>query len=316
MKRWFVGIGMTLALLAAVMSPISAPVAGIVSTERGPVHTLPNCLQPPVTLTTSALLKLSPTMLSEYGIAPPNTGIPLSKWLALNDHLARHICQHYFVNVVGQTFPRSSSGTGGKGPFASHGYTNDIWTGKVADQNCASNSPYNIACNDGSHTYTETDTDYYTGCPTGLTPELATIGSAAAWAGIGGASSSLELEQTGADVVYYQGTGDNWSNEQYAWTDYAGPQWEYQSVLGNGHPGEYLVGCDTHMFAEEYGGDCAWIKNLDANWSYQWCSRPTASSLTAELILERDGGYENQTNPVGVFWGADATFYGADGSCW
>lgn len=265
---------------------------GSIATERGPDILVPNCLQPPAHLD---LLNTSPQLLQKYGIAP-RAGEPLSKWLAMESHVKHHVCSSYLTNDA-PTKLLTNSGSG-KGPFVSRELPSSIWAGKVDDQNCVSTTG-NLSCDDGSHWYTETDTDYYINCPS-VTSQIAANATMGEWAGLGGVGYYSELQQGGI-AVDYSTYGAVVVVTLYAFYEWVGP-WgttsaRYLNFL-------YGLDCGDHMYTKVYNGNCVVIINLTHNWTWSGCNGPAATTNTAELILERAGSN-------GVPYGSDTTFYGA-----
>jgi len=150
--------------------------------------------------------------------------MPLAKWLAIESQLKHHVCSSYPTNLYMEQ--------------PSHGDTwesqNSIWAGNIADQNCAESTD-NLACQDYTHFYDETDMDYYVACAY-YTPVLVNNTSVAAWAGVGGTSNQysnqsaeliLERVQSttrginngafnNADTTFYgAGVTDEFSNPTY-----------------------------------------------------------------------------------------------------
>ena len=272
-------------------------------TQVSPPRPIAGCLQPPAHYDP---LKLTAAQMRAYGIAPRTPGEPLSKWLKYEAHVGHHVCVTQSSNaVVGWGGVSSSVSSAGKlGPLASVQYTNDIWGGKVADQNCGSQGQ-GISCQDFTHNYIETDTDYYVHCPS-YTPQITHTASVAAWAGLGGTAGYYELQQDGTQVSYVQDGGGTYSVGVHAWYEYFG-----NSGSEGEQPIAMTVLCGDHMFAKVYGGNCYDVIDLsDHNNTFNWCNGPVASTQSAELILERDGGSVGGV-PVGVFYGADTTWYGA-----
>lgn len=242
--------------------------------------------------------------MQAYGIAPRTPGEPLSKWLKYEAHVCHHVCVTQSSNAV-HGWNGAHSWVGTPGMSASLQYTNDMWGGKVADQNCGSQGQ-GIACQDFTHSYIETDIDYYVSCPS-YTPQVTNSASASAWAGLGGTAGYYELQQVGTQVSYVQDGGGNYSVGVHGWFEYVG-----NAGTENEQPILMSILCGDRMFAKVYGGNCYDLIDLsDHNNTFNYCNGHYASTQSAELILERNGGYNNQTNPVGIFYGANTTWYGA-----
>ena len=263
-------------------------------TEVGPRTPIPGCLQPPAHYNP---LTLTPAQMKAYGIAPRTPGEPLGKWLTHEAHVGHHVCTTQSSNaIIGWSGAHHTS--------ASLQYINSIWGGKVADQNCGSQGQ-GIDCQDFTHNYIETDTDYYVSCPS-YTPQVTNTAVTSAWAGLGGTNPAYELQQVGTDVTYFQDGGGKYSVYLIGFYEYVG-----DSGTENEQPIAMSIFCGDHIFAKIYGGNCYDLINLsDNNNTFNWCNGPYYSTQSAELILERDGGYHG-TNPVGVFYGANTTWYGA-----
>ncbi|HEU0025972.1 MAG TPA: hypothetical protein VFQ25_02560 [Ktedonobacterales bacterium] len=126
----------------------------------------------------------------------------MSKWLKYEANVGSHVCQYMHSNAtVGGLSVGPAAKLGDWQTNASLEYQNSIWGGKVADQNCGSQGQ-GLSCQDFTHNYIETDTDYYVHCPTQYTPQITATSTITAWAGIGGTASYYELQQAGTSVEY------------------------------------------------------------------------------------------------------------------
>ncbi|HLY29907.1 MAG TPA: hypothetical protein VKQ36_02655 [Ktedonobacterales bacterium] len=261
---------------------------GTIATERGPDMVLPDCLQPPAHLD---LLHTSPKLLQEYGIAPLSPGEPITKWLALYSHVKHHVCASYHTNATPMTMPR----LGVSVEIKNYGG----WAGKVADYNCVATQ--GISCNDGSHAYIETDSDYYASCES-YTSQVKSFSNVGIWSGLGGVGNGSVLEQDGVSLQYVNLGGGFGAQRTEAF---------YESVPGNGanylNLAEWPMACGDHMYTKEYQGDCSVIIDLDVGWTWDYCTGPSAWVNSAELIVENAG----QVDGYGVPNGVDPTFYGA-----
>ena len=268
---------------------------GAIATERGPDLRTLNCLQPPTGID---LLHTPAKLLAEYGIAP-RAGEPLNKWLAMESHVKHHVCSSYSTNAI---MTPSLSGSGKSEPFVSRELPQSIWGGKVDDQNCVS-ATGNLSCDDGSHWYTETDTDYFANCASRFTSQITGPTQTAEWAGLGGVGNYSELQQAGIAIDYFPLIGNAWYTRQHVFYEWRGP---FGTVSAQFLNFTYSYNCGDHMYTKVYNGNCSVVINLTQNWTWSGCNGPSATTNTAELILERSGGGND-----GVPYGSDTTFYGA-----
>jgi len=193
-------------------------------------------------------------------------------------------------------------------PLASQEYTNPIWTGKVADQNCGSQPGNQISCNDYTHDYSEIDTDYYVNCPV-YTPQLtgaglSYFGSASEWVGLGGLTGAYELQQAGIEMTLLVNTSLGVYNNVSGFYEYVG------DAGGDGpHTFQIYPACGDHVYSSVYSNNCYNVGDLTNNHWFSTCAGPWASDQSAEAILERNG--DTQTiQDVGQPYGTTTTFYG------
>ncbi len=239
-----------------------------------------------------------------YGIAPRTPGEPLSKWLWVSRQIKHHACGSYPSNA---SMPDPFYGSGsGRGPLTSFEIQEPAWAGKIADFNCVMANPSspNLGCNDFSHDYVETDSDFWVSCggttsalqPNGTNPS-ATYGE---WAGLGGLASNLQ--QAGVSMDYYPAAGNSSVTTVWPFYEEVPPQTSEQVIFSLP-----TINCGSHIYVKIWGGNCKEIIDLDQNYSWAQCDGPSAGWNSAELITENAAAGANEGVPSGIA----TTFHGA-----